>query len=212
MTENISKEKYEYTNNNEVSHKENYNNITYSNSHDNFFNFEEFVPVQKNEKLFKMILNSTKLELKINSFISTVYITSNTEIILWIVSLILFIFSPESFFLSWVLSIHLGRAIVGIVTINEIPKTYEIIERISNQQNYNESTINTIIYEEIKKSLSTDWENNKKLLLTYFILTISASVIDFGIFIAHLAMHSNHDEIVYNSIMILISFILLCKK
>lgn len=214
ISEDYNKDKNEYGNNvNDTSHhKENFNNLTYSHSsNDNFYNFEEFVPVHKNEKLFKMILNSTKIELKLNSFISLVYISSNTEIILWLISLILFIFSPESFFLAWLLAIHIGRAIVGLVTINAIPKTYEIIERISNCQNFEESKINSIIYEEIKKSLSTDWENNKKLLLTYFIMTISASLIDFGIFIAHVVMHSNHDQIAYNSIMIIISFILLCK-
>ena len=55
---------------------------------------QEFHPIQKNGKLFKFILYTTKVEIKFNSLIRLIYNTSILEIALWILGFTLFIASP----------------------------------------------------------------------------------------------------------------------
>ena len=79
---------------------------------------DEFQPIQKNTKLFKYILYTSKVEIKSNSFIKMVYTTSVLEIALWIVGLLLFISNPRNFYAIWILLIHLTKGILGLILLN----------------------------------------------------------------------------------------------
>lgn len=172
---------------------------------------DEFRPIQKNEKLFKFILNSTKLEIKSNSLINMIYAISFFDLYLWLVCFALFVFSPESFFLCWVLTIHIAKGIFGFILLHYMPKTYEVIEKISLNPNFDENKITDVIYDELKNFFMGRWAENKKLFLTYFIIKILAIVIDFICFIVHIAKQHSSDESEYNSVMIIVTFLFLCK-
>ena len=51
---------------------------------------DEYVPIQKNTKLFKFILFTSKVEIKFNSLIRLIYYTSLFELGLWFVGFLLF--------------------------------------------------------------------------------------------------------------------------
>jgi hypothetical protein len=172
---------------------------------------EEFQPVQKNEKMFKFILFSTKLEMKYNSLISMIYTNSITDFLLWIICIILFIFSPENFFLAWVLTIHLAKGIIGMLVLQKIPLTYEVIEKLSKQPDLDESNLNDTIYSELKNFFMNRWSDNKCYLLTYFILNIISMVIDTICVIIHILMYSNSEEREYQAVMTIVNFVFLCK-
>ena len=55
-------------------------------------NVEQYVPIQKNTKLFKFILYTTKIEVKFNSIVKFVYNISILEIAIWIAGLFIFFF------------------------------------------------------------------------------------------------------------------------
>lgn len=174
----------------------------------NSCNEDEFRPIQRNEKLFKFILNSTKIEMKENSLINMIYLISISEIGLWVICLLLFFYSPASFFLSWVLTIHLAKGIFGLIVLHYMPKTYEVIEKISAQPDFDENTIVDVIYFELKTFYTRLWTENKIKMFTYFILTIIAMAIDISCLIYHIVKSKNNVP-EYMSLMILIEIILL---
>lgn len=172
---------------------------------------EDFQPVQKNEKMFKFILFSTKLEMKYNSLISMIYTNCVTDFLLWVICIILFIFSPENFFLAWILTIHLAKGVIGMLVLQKIPLTYEVIEKLSKQPDLDESNLNDTIYSELKNFFMARWAENKCYLLTYFILNILSIVIDLICVIVHLVRFPDANEREYQAVMTLVNFLFLCK-
>lgn len=173
---------------------------------------EEFSPVQKNEKLFKYILYATKLEIKSNSLINMIYQVSAADIFLWLVSLCLFVFSPETFFLCWILIIHLAKGIFGFICLHHMPKTYEVVEKVCENPEFDENKITEVFSNEMRTFFMQRFTENKNLLLTYLILTIISIVIDLISLLVHIFMHPDTEQEEYSAIMILLCFGLLSKK
>ena len=139
----------------------------------------EFEPVQKNGRLFKFILMSAKVEIKFNSLIKLIYNTSLYEIILWIITFLLFISNPKDMYYTWILIVHILKAILGLFLLNKIPKTFEIIENVAKNPNFEENKIIDLIKKEIKDSFIIKWGENKIKFLAYLIITIICFGIDF---------------------------------
>ena len=57
-----------------------------------------YVPIQKNTKLFKFILYTTKIEVKFNSIVKFVYNISILEIAIWIAGLFIFFLNLQIYF------------------------------------------------------------------------------------------------------------------
>ena len=139
----------------------------------------EIEPVQKNGKLFKFILMTAKVEIKFNSLIKLIYNTSFYELTLWIITFLLFISSPKDMYYTWILIVHVIKAIFGFILLNKMPKTFEIIENVSKNPNFNEDKIIDLIKKEIKESFIIRWGENKGKFLSYLIITIICFGIDF---------------------------------
>ena len=139
----------------------------------------EIAPVQKNSKLFKFILLTAKVEIKFNSLIRLIYNTSIYEIIIWIMTFFLFLSSPKDMYYTWILIVHIIKAILGLVLLGRMPKTFEIIEGVAKNPNFNEDKIIELIKKEIKESFIIKWEENRGKFLAYLIITIICFAIDF---------------------------------
>ena len=170
----------------------------------------DYKPIQQNENLFKMILYSTKVEIKLNSLINMIYTNSIVDISLWIISLILFIFSFETFFLAWALCLHLAKGIFGFLVLHLMPKTYEVLEKLTNEK-FEESETHLKIEAELKDHFVKRWESEKPILITYFVFNIIAIPLDLFVLIFH-CVTSKSWESEYNSIMIVITGLLFSKN
>ena len=126
---------------------------------------QDFQPIQKDGKLFKFILYTTKVEIKFNSLIRLIYNTSIFEISLWVLGFFLFIASPKDMYLIWFLVVHIGKGVIGIILLNKMPKTYEIMENVAKNPNFDEDKIIDLIKKEIKETFILKWEENKCLFL-----------------------------------------------
>lgn len=167
---------------------------------------DEFQPIQKNSKLFKYILYTSKVEIKSNSFIKMVYSTSILEIALWIVGLLLFIANPSNFYMIWILIVHLAKGILGLILLNHMPKTYEIIDALYKKENLDEEKLIETIDIIIKETFLERWTQNKTKLFIYFIFTIICLLTDFVIFFIQLFLFGNPN---YFLMQVIIMFLIL---
>jgi hypothetical protein len=168
---------------------------------------DDYVPIQKNTRLFKFILYSSKIEIKTNSLIKMIYTTSLFEIFLWIVGFLLFMEAPGDLYLIWVLIVHLGKGILGIVVLNRLPKTYEIIENLSKNPNFEESKIMDMINTQIRETFIDKWNQNKRVFLFYLIATLVSLLIDIVIFIVEIFVFGNRDSFIMQTSLLTISFV-----
>lgn len=156
---------------------------------------EEFKPIQKDCKLFKYILYTTKIEIKFNNFINLIYNTSLCEIGFWILGFLLFLASPKDLYLIWVLIVHLGKGILGLILLGIIPKTYELLENVIEDPNFKEDMIIEQIQNEIKESFFNKWESNKSTFLVYAIFLVICFILDIIIFLVQLFKFGNDEWI-----------------
>jgi hypothetical protein len=170
---------------------------------------EDYKPIHKNANLLKFILYTTKFEIKSNSLIKMIFTTSLFEFFLWFVGFLLFISSPSTMYLIMVLIIHPVKAIAGFILLNNIPKTYEIIENASKNPNFKEDEIIDLIKDQIKEMFVQRWTDKKKSLLVYFLITILALIFDVIIFIVQIIIFGNIKLLLMESTMMLIILIFL---
>ena len=163
---------------------------------------QEFSPIQKNGKLFKFILYTTKVEIKFNSLIRLIYNTSILEIALWILGFTLFVASPRDMYLIWFLIVHIAKGILGMLLLNKMPKTYEILENVAQNPNFDENKIIDLIEMEIKDSFLNKWEQNKNLFFFYFISTWVNLFIDLIIFIVQIFAFGKDEWLLMQTCMI----------
>jgi len=152
---------------------------------------DEYHPIQKNTKLFKYILYTSKVEIKSNSFMKMVYSTSLFEISLWIIGLLLFIASPSSLYLIWVLIIHFVKGILGLILLNNMPKTYEIMDNLYKKENLDEDKMIETIDQIVKETFVQRWTENKNKLFIYFVCTIICLLADIIILFVQLFLFGN---------------------
>ena len=163
---------------------------------------QDFQPIQKDAKLFKFILYTTKVEIKFNSLIRLIYNTSIFEISMWILGFFLFIASPKDMYLIWFLFVHIGKGAIGLILLNKMPKTYEIMENVAKNPNFDENKIIELIEREIKDFFMLKWEENKSKFLMYLVSTIVCLVLDFIIFIAQVSAFGKDEWILMQTCMV----------
>jgi hypothetical protein len=152
---------------------------------------DDYQPVQKNAKLLKLILYVSKVEIKSNSFIKMVFSISLLELGLWMVSLLLFIASPKTLFLIWVLFLHVGKAVLGLILITNMPKTYEVMDELYKRENIDEERLVDILESLTNQIFMERWKENRIKLLIYFILNILCMLSDSAIFALQLILFGN---------------------
>ena len=163
---------------------------------------QDFQPIQKDGKLFKFILYTTKVEIKFNSLIRLIYNTSIFEISLWVLGFFLFIASPKDMYLIWFLVVHIGKGVIGIILLNKMPKTYEIMENVAKNPNFDENKIIELIEKEIKVFFITKWEENRNKFLIYLVGTIVCLVLDLFIFIAQVTAFGKDEWLLMQTCML----------
>ena len=162
----------------------------------------DFEPIQKDGKLFKFILYTTKVEIKFNSLIRLIYNTSIFEISLWVLGFFLFIASPKDMYLVWFLIVHVAKGAIGLVLLNKMPKTYEILENVAKNPNFEESKIIELIEKEIKDFFIIKWGENRNKFFLYLVSTITCLVIDLVIFIAQVSAFGKEEWLLMQTCML----------
>lgn len=169
----------------------------------------DYAPIHKNAKLLKFILYTTKIEIKSNSLIRMIYITSLLELCLWLIGFMLFLSSPGTMYLIMVLIIHPLKSIAGFVLLANLPKTYEIIENVSKNPNYKEEELIELIKDQTREMFMQRWTDKKRSLMFYFIITVAAIIFDVTIFIVQIIIFGNIKLLLMESTMLLIILIFL---
>jgi hypothetical protein len=173
---------------------------------------DDYSPIQKNSRLFKFILYTSKVEIKSNSLMKMIYSTSLFEIALWLVGLLLFISSPGNMYLIFVLSIHPFKGILGLIILSSMPKTYEIIENLARNPNFEEEKILDLISAQIRETFIERWTQNKNKLLWYLISTAVSLIIDFIIFIVQIVVFGNNDWFLMQTSLLFIIIVFIGKN
>ena len=128
---------------------------------------DEYVPIQKNTKLFKFILFTSKVEIKFNSLIRLIYYTSLFELGLWFVGFLLFVASPKDMYLIWLLIIHIIKGILGLKLLYNMPRTYEIMESVAKNPNFEEEKIIELIQNKINEVFC---KNGKIIKINFLVI------------------------------------------
>ena len=162
----------------------------------------DFEPIQKDGKLFKFILYTTKVEIKFNSLIRLIYNTSIFEVAMWILGFLLFIASPKDMYLIWFLIVHVAKGVIGLILLNKMPKTYEILENVAKNPNFEESKIIELIEKEIKDFFIIKWEESKNKFFLYLVSTIACLIIDLIIFIAQVSAFGKEEWLLMQTCML----------
>ena len=159
-------------------------------------------PIQRNGRLFKFFLTTTKIEIKFNSLIKLIYNTSLYEIIVWIITFLLFLANSKDMYFTWILLVHMIKGILGFIILKKIPKTYEIIENIARDPNFDEDKIIDLIIKELKDSFIIKWGENKVKILAYFIIDIVCFGIDFILCIVQLIRFGRNEWLLSQTCML----------
>lgn len=172
---------------------------------------DDYHPIQKNSRLFKFILYASKVEIKSNSLMKMIYSSSLFEIALWAVCLLLFISAPDCLYLIWVLIIHVVKGILGLQILNRMPKTYEIIENLAKNPNFEEDKIIDLIQAQIRETFIDRWTQNKNKLLWYLIANIICLIIDLVIFAIQIIIFGNKTNFLMQTVLLFIIIIFMSK-
>jgi hypothetical protein len=172
---------------------------------------DEYQPIQKNTKLFKFILYTTKVEIKSNSLIKMIYTTSLFEMALWIIGFLLFLVAPKELYLIWVLIVHMFKGMLGLVILRHMPKTYEIMDNLYKNPNFEEDKIMEMIDTQIRETFMDRWSQNKRKLLWYLILTIVSLVFDIVIFIVEIVLYGRKTLFIMNTALLFIILVFISK-
>ena len=162
----------------------------------------DFEPIQKDGKLFKFILYTTKVEIKFNSLIRLIYNTSIFEMAMWVLGFLLFIASPKDMYLIWFLIVHIAKGAIGLILLNKMPKTYEILENVAKNPNFEESKIIELIEKEIKDFFIIKWGESRNKFFLYLVSTIACLVIDLIIFIAQVSAFGKDEWLLMQTCML----------
>jgi hypothetical protein len=138
---------------------------------------------KKNRTLqfYKFLFYSMKVEIKIKEFIDLVRFSNQSEIILWIISVVIFFNSggnPHIF--VWIHITHILRGIFGFVIMIKLPRTYQIVEKFKEigQNDIQTKLFNDIVRDVMKKELVHKVDGMRGWLITYFVMTCINFVFD----------------------------------
>jgi len=167
----------------------------------------QYIPIQKNTKLFKFILYTTKIEVKFNSLVKFIYTISILEIVMWIVGFFVFCSSPSDLYLIWVLLVHIIKGCLGLYLLGNMPKTYEIMENVAQNPDFDENKITDQINKQIKEVFITRFSEKKCYFYAYLLSNIICLVIDFVILLVQIIVFGDDDWILMQTCMLFIMII-----
>jgi len=159
--------------------------------------------LQNSSKLAKIFSFLNIVECKLNSYMRLVYSTSLYEIVLFCISIFLYVSlppTPISLFYFLIVVFHLVKGLIGLVLLNSLPKTYQICEHYTWEMSHTKlSDDKKDLVESIKNSgkevMVSGLLNSKCWITSYFVLNIIGIVLDFIIF--WLFFYSNSSTQIY---------------
>lgn len=164
---------------------------------------------KKNRTLqfYKFLLNSLKVEICLNELYQLIKMSNHSEILIWIISMSLFYTGNREFPLVWIHSLHLVRAIIGIIIMIKLPKSCEVIEYINgNQKIMEKDNFNDVIRDSVKEKILPKLESMKCIFISYLsisFLNFMIDLIDFLYVISFISVSSHKLQIVTLTFVIL---------
>jgi hypothetical protein len=170
---------------------------------------EQNQPKQKNRTLqyYKILLYAMKIEIKLHEFIDLVRFSNQSEISLWILSVVLYFNSPQSFVnpMVWFHIIHVIRGLMGMFLMLKLPRSYNLVEAMKVDSYKMENMLfNDIVREVAKKEVLAKLQGMKCLLIAYFVLTFINFVIDV-IDLFYCLAYIDKDDLTMNSQVIILT-------
>ena len=161
---------------------------------------------KKNRTLqfYKFLFYSIKLEIKFHEFLDLVRYTNQSEILLWILSLILYINTPKDFpkivndnekvvkyknTFIWFHIFHLIRGIIGIYLWNKLPKSYQLVEALKGtpDEKLSKTLFNDLVRETANIQIIKPYAEKKLAFYIYIGCTFFNFIIDVIDFLVVLA-------------------------
>lgn len=162
---------------------------------------------KKNRTLqyYKFLFYSIKMEIKSKEIVNLIKISNQGDIILWILSLIVYIATPKDFpkiqdgetavkyknSFIWIHIVHVIRGGIGIFILLKLPKSFQVVEAMKGiPENKLENRIfNDLVRETIKDQVLKPVESKKIFFYVYAGLTffnLTFDIIDFFVVLASL--------------------------
>lgn len=186
------------------------------NNDNNINNNIQQQPKKKNRTLqyYKFLFYSIKAEVKLFEFFNIVSWTNSIEIFLFVIGLILFICYDTKSAFAIINLLHVARSIFGILIVQAMPKSYEIMEKLEISSEEMESdNFNDIMRKQMRVHFFDKVKKSTTIITVYFSLTIVNMFIDIIDFFNSLANVNEDDENkrlnAYSRL--IISSIFLCK-
>lgn len=130
-------------------------------------------------QFYKFLLNSLKVEISINEFIGLIKMSNQAEIIIWIISISIYLMGSKQYPLVWIHVLHVFRAFVGMIILHKLPRSYELITHIIHDEKLMEmNNYNDIIRQAFNDHILPRLKLMKCELSMYLTLTIVNFMID----------------------------------
>ena len=136
---------------------------------------------KKNRTLqyYKFLLYSIKSEIKLNEFYSLIKFSSFYEIAGCIIGLLLMISGKLYFNYVWILIFHFIRGSVGFYLLENLPRSYNLIEKFKlNEKDLETKVFNDIVRENLKENVFDQLKKQKNYLILYFLLNFLNYLLD----------------------------------
>lgn len=185
------------------------NNINNYQQNMNIHNIPPSRHVKKNRTLqyYKFLFYSIKLEIKATEFVDLIRFANQSEISLWIVSLVLHQEGYSGFL--WFHIIHFIRGLIGFFLLFKFPKSGDMIDQMSlNKQDIENHIFNDLARKSVRERILEPFKSMKPLLFIYMLLTILNFCIDSLDFFYQLSKFDKKDESLNGKLYVFVNFLI----
>jgi hypothetical protein len=171
-------------------------------------------PKKKNRTLqfYKFLFYSMKIEIKVHEFYDLIRFSNQSEISLWILSVILYMNSPNDFsnVFVWIHLFHVIRGLIGFIILLKLPRSFNVVEAMKNvpEKEMETKLFNDIARSVVKREVIDKLEGIKCWLITYFSFTFVNFVFDVIDFLYVLASLDKEDTPDNKKIILLASLLI----
>ena len=173
----------------------------------------------KTVQYYKFLFYSMKTEIKLYELFTLISWTNLIEILTWAISMILFVkFDVKSPFAIINLT-HLLRGIMGHYVLAAMPKSHQMVERLSiTEEDMENKDFKDLMKKEFQLQIMNRITNMNSLIITYFALTFVNFFVDLIDFLISITRLNDEDMFHYQGYsrlmisLVFISIFFLIKK
>lgn len=165
--------------------------------------------IRKNRTLqyYKFLFYSIKLEIKATEFIDLIRFANQSEISLWIVSLVLHQEGYSGFL--WFHVLHLVRGLIGFFLLFKFPKSGDVIDQMAlNKQDIENNIFNDLARKSVNTRIFEPFKTMKPLLVIYMLMTVINFCIDSLDFFYQLSKFDKKDESLNAKVYLFVNFLI----